>query len=354
MNQRNRIICGDALSVLRTLPDSCVDCVVTSPPYFNVRLYGCGNGELGQEAGIEGWVAHLRDVAAELARVLVPWGSLWLNVGDVYARTPSEGAPTKSLLLGPERLAQALLADGWIVRNRIAWAKTNPLPSPVADRLTPSWEHLFFMTRIPRGCFFDLDAIRETPKRKETPARKARPRRLSGDRAHGHSGLQRMQRLGRSSHPLGKNPGDWWQIGGSRSPHHPATFPVELIRRPILATCPEKVCSKCGKPWERSRRPVRFTDGIAQPRPLAPCGCGAPTRPGLVLDPFMGSGTTAAVAEAHGRDWLGIELNPAYVRLAEQRLEQSEGPPRGWPAGRRKGTRLSADRPSHPRRTEVT
>lgn len=349
---RNQVLCGDALSVLKTLPDASIECVVTSPPYFGVRDYRAA-GQFGQEASIDGWVEHLRAVAGEIARVLVPTGAFWLNVADVYSRAPAEGAPAKSLLLGPERLVRGLLADGWIVRNRLAWVKTNPLPSPAADRLTPSWEFLYFLTRIPRDYFFDLDAIRETPKRNATPARKARPRRRSGSRDHGHSGLQRMQRLGRSSHPLGKNPGDAWFIGGSRSPDHPATFPAELIRRPILATCPEKVCSKCGKPWERSREPVRLAGGQPKPRPLMPCGCGSPTRPGLVLDTFMGSGTTAAVAQAHGRDWLGIELNPAYVRLTERRLRQSDGPPRGWPTGRRKGTRLSADRPSHPRRTEV-
>jgi DNA modification methylase len=130
-----------------------------------------------------------------------------------------------------------------------------------------------------------------------------------------------MQRLGRSSHPLGKNPGDWWRIGGSRHRDHPATFPAELIRRPILATCPEKVCRKCNKPWERSRGSVGFVRGVPQPRPLVPCGCGGSTRPGLVLDPFLGSGTTASVARAYGRDWLGIELNPAYVALTKHRME---------------------------------
>jgi site-specific DNA-methyltransferase (adenine-specific) len=319
MIARNEVIHGDVLEVLRGLPEASVECVVTSPAYFGVRDYRAAR-QFGQEASVDGWVEHLCEVARELARVLVPWGGCWLNVGDVYARTPGEGAPTKSLLLGPERLVRGLLADGWIVRNRLAWVKSNPLPSPAADRLTPSWEFVYFLVRSPRY-FFDLDAIREPPKRQVTTPRSARSRRSRGGRDHGHSGLARLSRLGRTSHPLGKNPGDWWQIGGSRSPHHPATFPAELIRRPILATCPEKVCTACGKPWERSRGPVGFIGGRPQPRRLVACGCGAPTRPGLVLDPFMGSGTTAAVAKAHGRDWLGIELNPAYVRLSERRLE---------------------------------
>jgi site-specific DNA-methyltransferase (adenine-specific) len=321
---RNVVLEGDALERLRTLPEASVECVVTSPPYFNVRDYGAGDRELGQEAFIDQWVEHLREIAAEIARVLVPWGALWLNVADVYASHPSEGAPSKSLLLGPERLAQALSGDGWLVRNRLSWVKPNPLPSPAADRLTPSWEFVYFLVRK-RSYFFDLDAIREPLARPRT----ARPRRLPsrrprhGARDHGHSGLTRLSREGLSGHPLGKNPGDAWQIPGARVRGHSASFPPELIRRPILASCPEKVCTGCGQPWQRSREPVRFIEGKPRLRTLVPCGCGAATRPGLVLDPFMGSGTVALVAREHGRDWLGIELNPAYIKLAHRRLESS-------------------------------
>lgn len=319
MTPRNTVLQGDALDVLRTLPEASVECVVTSPPYFAVRDYHV-DGQLGMEANIEQWVENLRAVAAEVARVLAPWGALWLNVADVYARRPGEGAPAKSLLLGPERLVQALLADGWLVRNRLAWVKPNPMPSSAADRLTGSWEFIYFLVRG-SDYFFDLDAIREPPKRT-----RIRPRRgpirctNNGARDHGNSGLERMKRLGLTSHPLGKNPTDCWQIASARTRDHAATFPEALIRRPILSTCPQKVCLGCGQPWQRARHPVRFTDGKPRPRPLVPCGCGVATRPGLVLDPFMGSGTTAVVARQHGRDWLGIELNPAYVKLARDRL----------------------------------
>jgi DNA modification methylase len=310
---------GDALATLRTLAPASVDCVVTSPPYFAVRDYHA-SGQLGMERDIEQWVENLRKVAAEIARVLVPWGAFWLNVADVYARTPSEGAPSKSLLLGPERLAQALLADGWLVRNRLAWAKPNPMPSSAADRLTPSWEFVYLLVRE-RHYFFDLDAIREPAASFRTRPRRGSVRCVdNGPRAHGHSGLERMKRLGLTTHPLGKNPTDCWQIAGSRSQAHAATFPAELISRPILATCPEKVCLGCGKPWQRARHPVQFTDGKPRPRALVPCDCGVATRPGLVLDPFMGSGTVAVVAERYKRDWLGIELNPAYVQLTQERL----------------------------------
>lgn len=325
MRPRNQVLQGDALEVLRTLPDASVDCVVTSPPYFNVRSYQGGAQEFGQETHIDEWMEHLRAVAVEIARVLVPWGTFWLNVGDVYASRPSEGAPTKSLLLGPERLAQALLADGWLVRNRVSWTKPNPLPSSAADRLTQSWEFVYLLVRD-RHYFFDLDAIREPllTTRATRPPHVSDRRRSYGARDHGHSGLTRLSREGLAGHPLGKNPGDVWQVAGARVRGHGASFPAELIRRPILATCPEKVCLGCGQPWQRARHPVRFTDGKPRPRALVPCGCGVATRPGLVLDPFMGSGTVAVIAERFGRDWLGIELNPAYVQLTQERLARQQ------------------------------
>jgi site-specific DNA-methyltransferase (adenine-specific) len=324
MIRRNVVLQGDALGVLRTLPDASVDCVVTSPPYFQVRSYQGGAQEFGQETHVDEWVEHLRAVAAEIGRVLVPWGAFWLNVGDVYATRPSEGAPAKSLLLGPERLAQALLADGWLVRNRVSWTKPNPLPSSAADRLTQSWEVVYLLVRE-RHYFFDLDAIREPLAKVEAPRPRPTPDRRAchGARDHGHSGLTSLSRDGRRGHPLGKNPGDTWRIAGARVRGHSASFPAELIRRPILATCPDRVCTNCGKPWQRARHPVRFVDGKPQPRALVPCGCGAATRPGLVLDPFMGSGTVAMVARQYGRDWLGIELNPKYVQLTRERLERS-------------------------------
>jgi DNA modification methylase len=320
---RNVILQGDALEVLRTLAPASVDCVVTSPPYFNARFYQGGKQELGQEPHIDLWVEHLREVAAEIARVLTPWGAFWLNVADVYASRPAEGAPIKSLLLGPERLARALLADGWVVRNRLSWVKPNAMPASAADRLTQSWEFVYFLVRK-RHYFFDLDAIREPLAKAEAPRPRPTPDRRAchGARDHGHSGLTRLSREGLRGHPLGKNPGDAWRIAGARVRGHGASFPAELIRRPILSTCPEKVCTSCGQPWQRDRNPVRYVGDKPSPRSLMPCGCDAATRPGLVLDPFMGSGTVALVAREHGRDWLGIELNPQYVQLTRDRLER--------------------------------
>src|SRR5262245_26649938 len=125
---RNRILQGDAATVLRRLPQASVDCVVTSPPYFALRDYG-HDGQLGLEDTVHGWVENLRAVCQEVWRVLKPAGAFWLNLGDSFSRHEQYGAPAKSLLLGPERLLLGLAEDGWLVRNRVVWAKSNALPS---------------------------------------------------------------------------------------------------------------------------------------------------------------------------------------------------------------------------------
>jgi len=320
MSRRNTLLIGDALQRLRSLADGSVDCVVTSPPYFGLRDYGV-QGQLGQEAHVEQWVANLRAVCRELQRVLGPHGSLWLNLGDAYSTHPRYGASAKSLLLGPERVAQALVADGWLLRNKVVWAKSNPLPSSVRDRLTNTHEFVYFLTKR-ASYFFDLDAVREPVRSRRMPSRGSRiPQAALGKLAGGRDGLVAMAQTGRSGHPLGKNPGDVWSLGSaSYRGAHFATFPPELVRRPILATCPPQVCTSCARPWRRSTRPVIARGGRLEPRPFVPCGCGAPTRRGLVLDPFFGTGTVAQVARAHQRDWLGIELNLDYKSLAEARL----------------------------------
>jgi DNA modification methylase len=219
-------------------------------------------------------------------------------------------------------VARALIDDGWLLRNKIVWAKRNPLPSPARDRLTTAHEYVYLFVKR-SSYYFDLDAIREplvshgrrARSGSRTPARELG--RLSGSR----DGLLRMTREGRSGHPLGKNPSDVWRLGSSsyRGAHF-ATFPAELVRRPILAGCPPTVCTACGQPWRRSTAPVIYLNGQPQARLFVPCGCGAPTRPGLVLDPFGGSGTVAEVARSLGRDWLLIELNPDYADLARSQL----------------------------------
>ena len=320
MSPLNRILIGDARSLLNTLPRSYVDCVVTSPPYFRLRNYQ-HPGQLGLEQQIDEWVAQLRQVLRATARVLTPTGTVWLNLGDSYS-TGKEGAPAKSLLLGPERLALALLKDGWLVRNKVIWAKRNPMPSAVRDRLTCSWEVIYLLTRS-NDYFFDLDAIREPHTSTKKASRSARGWSVPPAwrvTPTSNSGLDELAATGRVGHPLGKNPGDVWHLSTAayRGPHQ-AVFPVTLAERPILAGSPERRCARCRAPWRRET--ARRLGHLAVLGTLrATCACPAQSEPGVVLDPFIGSGSTAIAAERHGRHWLGIEVNPDFARLAEQRI----------------------------------
>lgn len=325
---RNTILTGNAHEVLAGLLPESVDCCVTSPPYANaVRDYGTP-GQLGQEPTINEYVESLRSVLRGVRRVLKPTGSLWLNLGDNYARNSRQGAPRGSLLLAPQRLALALAADGWIVRNVAIWQKPNPLPQSAADRLSPTYEVVIFAAKA-RRYFFDLDAIR-IPHRS---ADRARPQeREDGRRYQGNNtGLGRLKAAGRVGNARGKNPGDVWTVTTATDRlGHQATFPEALIERPILATCPERICVQCDAAWTRPTRirNRRTSEGMLHTREvgeLRRCDCFAPTRPGVVLDPFMGTGTTAVVAERLGRDWLGIELNPRYARMAADRLRAADG-----------------------------
>jgi DNA modification methylase len=297
----NQIVVGDVRQVLDTLPEASIATIVTSPPYFRLRNYG-HDQQIGLERSVDQWVDELRLVARGLRRVLKPSGSLWLNLGDTFSRHPLDGATPKSLVLGPERLAVALVADGWVLRNKVIWAKTNPMPTSVKDRLSCTWEVVYFFTRE-RHYSFDLDAIRvphtstrgsNRRGRTKSPTDRAKawsvPEAWRGPSSGSNGGLDHFKSMGLPGHPLGKNPGDVWNIAtaGYRGAHH-AVYPIALAERPILATCPPG---------------------------------------GVVLDPFMGSGTTAVAAERHGRQWVGIEINPeiaegAMRRVAFERVRRS-------------------------------
>jgi DNA modification methylase len=284
-----QILDGDVRTKLDELPAASVDCIVTSPPYFRLRNYG-HEDQIGLEDHVDAWVDELQLVARGLHRVLKDSGSFWLNLGDTYARNLSDGARPKSLVLAPEKLATALVDDGWILRNKIIWAKSNPMPVSVRDRLSCTWEVLYFFTKQP-SYHFDLDAIRVPHRTKRIgssrPDGRQRawsvPPQWRGPASGSNTGLDRLKALGLAGHPLGKNPGDVWQLptASFRGAHH-AVFPVALAERPILAACPFG---------------------------------------GVVLDPFMGSGSTAIAAEKHGRKWIGIELNPEIAELALARIE---------------------------------
>ena len=330
MSGRRRIIVGDAHQELRQLPDSSVDMVLTSPPYYLLRDYQVPE-QLGLESHVDEWVSNLRAVTHELHRVLLPTGSLWLNLADTYATHFRQGAARKSLLLGPERLALALIADGWVLRNKIVWAKPNPMPSSVRDRLTCTWEALYLFTKEPRY-FFDLDAIRvphtTSHRGRLRPDFQRPPREVwRGPNGDDASGLDALKARGIIGHPLGKNPGDVWTLASSnyRGAHH-ATFPLTLARRTIQAGSPEARCTRCRAPWQRQL--IRSIGGTAVRGALGPtCDCGAEREPAIVLDPFFGAGTTAVAAEQLGRDWLGIELNPDFAELAQWRIQDTRAGP---------------------------
>lgn len=321
---RNKILVGDALTRLRELPAASIDCVVTSPPYFRLRNYDA-DGQLGLEAHVDDWVDHLAAISNQVRRVLVPTGTFWLNLGDTYASHPAQGAARKSLLMAPERLALRLQRDGWLIRNKIVWAKPNPVPTSVRDRLNCTYEVIYVLARQPRY-FFDLDAIRQPLSHPNTPARTTRKARdvareaWRGPNGMAATGLHALKAEGRTGHPLGKNPGDVWTItpGGYRGAHH-ATFPLALAERMVTAGCPEARCSRCRLPWKRKL--IRALGTVATRDALAPtCDCQAVREPGIVLDPFMGSGTTAVAAENLARTWCGIELNPEFAATAQRRI----------------------------------
>ena len=327
---RNQILIGDARQVLPTLPANSVDCIITSPPYFRLRNYQ-DDQQIGLEQHVDHYVHELLLVSRKLARVLKAGGALWLNLGDTFSRGQTQGAREKSLVLAPERLAEALVADGWILRNKVIWAKSNPMPTSVRDRLSCTHEVVYFFVRE-RHYFFDLDAIRiphtsSLNRPAQRPSKWSVPESWRGPLTGSHTGLDHLKAQGLVGHPLGKNPGDVWNLAtaGYRGAHH-AVFPEKLIERPLLATCPEKVCSRCGKPWTRGS--VRTLGHLAVAGELMPtCSCAATSHPGVVLDPFIGSGTVASVATRLGRQWLGIELNPAFASLTSERLSSLEQRP---------------------------
>lgn len=315
----DEIICGDALEVLQTLPDECVHCCVTSPPYWGLRDYGV-EGQIGFEPTPEEYVKKLVEVFREVRRVLRKDGTLWLNLGDSYA-SPGKGGPwdegrtqkntgrvlyarqanrgnipgikPKDLVGIPWRVAFALQADGWWLRSDIIWAKGtsgqlcwgNAMPESVRDRPTRAHEYIFLLTKS-KHYYYDQDAIRE-PQKPTSIARaqqgdwRGKPGMEQAYLGNPPRGLTRQ-----SQRPIdrGRNRRSVWVV--STKPFkdaHFAVFPPDLIRPCILAGCPPG---------------------------------------GIVLDPFFGSGTVGVVALQEGRHFIGIELNPEYCKMARERIRK--------------------------------
>lgn len=329
------ILLGDCLTTLPTLPAASVQTCVTSPPYFGLRDYGV-EGQLGLEPTPREFVDAMVRVFREVRRVLRDDGTLWLNLGDSYAgswgsqgrqgntgqmagrsvadarvrskinaarieagiyankvtRTGSipegSGLKPKDLMGMPWRVAFALQEDGWWLRQDIVWAKPNPMPESVRDRCTKAHEYLFLLSKSERY-FFEAAAIKE-------PASTAgQPIKMADGWDTGEGGHGTIHRSGRQK---GESRGD--VQSETRNKRSVWTIPTQPMREAHFATFPEALVEPC----------IR-----------------AGSRPGdTVLDPFLGSGTTALVAEREGRRWIGCELNPEYAAIAERRLRGVQRP----------------------------
>ena len=301
---------GDCLESMRKMPDQSVNCCVTSPPYFGLRDYGMP-GQLGLEATPEKFVQALVAVFREVRRVLRDDGTLWLNLGDSYARAPGKGGSgpggknrewygenygqargaeipaglkPKDLIGIPWRVAFALQADGWYLRQDIIWHKPNPMPESVRDRCTKAHEYIFLLSKSP-SYFFDSEAVREGAVR-PTGGRAATFDRggnaVSQHVIPGQSAAQHRADRGPVPNTGKRNRRSVWTVPPKPfKGAHFATFPPDLIEPCILAGCPEG---------------------------------------GVVLDPFGGSGTTAGVALKHGRNPIICELNPEYAAMIDDRV----------------------------------
>lgn len=293
---------GDCVSVLSTLPAGSVDCCVTSPPYFGLRDYGV-EGQIGLEPTPDEFVAKLVAVFREVRRVLRDDGTLWLNLGDSYAaqggaqvkgtkqvegsqegawngetRRAPDGLKPKDLIGIPWRVAFALQADGWYLRQDIIWHKPNPMPESVRDRCTKAHEYVFLLSKSAKY-YFDSDAIQE-------------PSVYAGKTGN----FNGKKKVGRSEQPTGNERSD-----------APSYLVKDTRNRRSV--------------WTVTTKPYKGAHFATYPPALIePCILAGSRKGGVVLDPFNGSGTTGEVAIKNGRRYIGIELNAAYLELAKTRI----------------------------------
>lgn len=285
MDLKNKIITGHALEVLKTLPNCSVNMCITSPPYWGLRDYKTTpakwqdgwSGELGAEPNLKQYINHLCDTFDEVKRVLKDDGTCWVNVGDSYNN--------KNLILMPFHFAIEMRNRGWLIRNVIIWHKTNAVPSSAKDRFTCDFEYLFFFSKN-KQYFFNrqFEHFHESTYRKKF----SNMTENKGQYFQGYTKQKqfKFQQKLLNNEYSGRNMRTLWSIAtGSYNGAHFATYPKKLIEIPIKAGCPED---------------------------------------GIVLDPFIGSGTTAIVAQELNRNWLGIELNPEYTKLANERINKEK------------------------------
>lgn len=304
----NTIIQGNSLSLLQEMPNDCVDCVITSPPYWNLRDYRV-SGQIGSEASFLEYLTTLLSVFNEVKRVLKPTGTCFVNLGDVYggsgngiSKSPgkrnhlSTYANTQSrllnstqfskcLLLLPERFAISMIDSGWILRNQIIWHKPNQMPSGVTDRFVVDFEKVFFFVKQSINYFFNQQFEPYTTKINRWGGERLIASKASSRDIETNQNTYRNRNL--RPNPKGKSMRTVWSINTEpfRDAHF-AVFPQNLVLRLVKAGCPEK---------------------------------------GIVLDPFIGAGTTALVAKKLNRHFIGFDLNPDYVALARKRLNSELG-----------------------------
>ena len=283
------IINRDALYALRELPSESVNCCVTSPPYYGLRDYGL-DAQIGREDTPEQYIGRLVEVFRELRRVLKDDGTFWLNIADTYCGSGMKaGCKQKDLIGIPWLVALALRGDGWYLRSSIIWHKTNPMPESTRDRPTRCYEYVFLLTKS-KKYYYDWQAVAE-------PIAPTTAGRLKSGVSKGNKynvtvpGQNQPQKINRPREkgayademisPV-RSRRNVWQINtASYRGGHFAAFPPKLAETCILAGCPVG---------------------------------------GIVLDPFLGSGTTAAAAKSLDRRYIGIEINPEYCNLAKQRI----------------------------------
>jgi len=389
---------GDCTKVLATLPAASVQCCVTSPPSWGLRDYGAG-GQLKLEETTEAYISNMVLVFREVWRVLRDDGTLWLNLGDSYSgvagNARGEGAgdgqervksmgfgalPKRKDLEGglkhkdlagiPWRVAFALQADGWYLRQDIIWHKPNPMPESVTDRCTKAHEYIFLLTKAGKY-FYDSEAVKErgVMVAGDSAGSTQRDTQETHGLGGGNSGINlAKQKLATELQEKGystRNKRSVWTVTSKPfKGAHFATFPPDLIEPCILAGTSENgQCPKCGKSWKRIMEKIgvstyekmggknggykkmreesmrRGETGVgdtrdsngnivwyeATPKKFVgwqpDCVCGLDPIASVVLDPFSGAGTTGVVAVQHGRRYIGIELNPDYLEMSRKRIQ---------------------------------
>ena len=341
--------------------------------------------QLGLEPNFHEYIDKLCTIYDEVRRVLKKTGTCWVNLGDSYAgaggmgsdvdnkakkgmsiikdyhRQNVKGVPNKCLVQIPSRFAIEMCNRGWILRNELIWYKPNCMPSSARDRFTVDFEKIYFFTKEKKYWFerqFEKEYTESTLKRwghliksgdieYGKTRKKVEPKQL--ERGRCEYMFSRMDKA--YFNPQGRNKRCVWKIPTQSYPEaHFATFPEKLVETPIKAGCPEFVCTKCGKAREKvydtkyvttgnnrgKKNKMRAEGDLSVGHPsyderklrqdtfigYTDCGCSADFKPGVVLDPFMGSGTVALVSRKLGRNYIGIELSPEYIKLAEKRLSQ--------------------------------